>query len=110
MTLPTSAKQLGLAAAFVIVATVGYLKVYAWPRDERLHKIEQQRVSNTSFEAALADKARIRDGLKKIAGTTLSVQADEAVARFRTSLGMIAVGGGLGGVSVNTMQPEKVIN
>jgi hypothetical protein len=110
MSVPSQARIVGIGAAVLIVAVAGYLKGYAWPRDELRAKIEQQRVSNTSFDAALAERARVREGLKKLASSTLSAQADEATARFRSALGMMAVGSGLSGVSVNTLQPERVTN
>src|SRR3954465_5607948 len=98
MSLPLRVQTLGVGAAVVIVTVAGYLKLYSWPRDELRGKVEQQRTSNTWFGAALADRAGVREGLKRVASTTLSAQADEATARFRSALGMMAVGCGLGGV------------
>jgi len=46
VTLPNSLRALALTGAALVVALVGYLKVYAWPRDAVLADIERQRSAN----------------------------------------------------------------
>ena len=53
MTLPNSLRALALTGAALVVALVGYLKVYAWPRDAVLADIERQRSANAAYEARM---------------------------------------------------------
>ncbi len=89
-----------------------YYGMYARPMGRVQKELSAIITTNNDLNAAIKDRARVKEGLKEFAKTTLSSTADGADARFRSLLTEIAVSSGLAksSVQMNTTHAERVMN
>lgn len=94
----------GAGAAAAIFGA--YLFVYASPRDELLGKIKAARDEEQRLVGLLKQRAVVSKKLSEFGATTLGSKLDVVDKRFRDGLNQIAAQCGLGGVVVQTGQPQ----
>lgn len=96
-----------LGGAGVAASIFGaYLSVYANPRDELLGKIKAAREADQRLQGEMKQRAEVARKLADFGATTLGKKSDVVDKRFRDGLNQIAAQCGLGGVVVQTGQPQ----
>lgn len=100
----------GGAAAGLLVTVLLVLNLYVWPRAALRTQVENTTSANERFRSWIAERGRVKDGLKRIAATTLAARDDKATERFRSALGDLGGACGLAVSSVNSFEPEAVMS
>lgn len=112
MKLPPWVKPVGLSGGLIAVLWGMYFFMYARPIGKVERELSAAITSNNDLNAAIKDRARVRQALKAFGETTIAATADGADARFRSLLSEIAVSSGLAksSVQINTDHAERTMN
>jgi hypothetical protein len=103
-------KPLVIAAVLLGAGVFGYWTLYEKPRREIMESLSAQLRLNQTLDGSTRERARVRQELREIGGTTLGIAPDRVDAQFRAALQRIADSCRLGGVQISTKQPEDVRN
>lgn len=109
---PARAWIVGVAGVGAALAVGAYAAraLYVAPAARLREKLASERADIALFEGALGDRAATREGLRRLAATTLGDTQERVDAVLRDRLSELAAGAGLGAVQVQTSRPVPATN